>query len=179
MSVLKKVQDDAKMDMTPMIDCVFLLLIFFVLVIDLSQQDLEDLILPEVKHFEPDDNPPKMRPIINILQDGTVMYKGNKQYQPEVHKENYKPMMQILTGWKDDPNMELNGKWHTFGKRKVWLCEDPVLIRADKWTEWHYVGKFMMACSQSKDCAFWKLELAMSEEDKELKNVAKAKRMGK
>ena len=29
--------------MTPMIDCVFLLMIFFVLVIDLSQQELEEV----------------------------------------------------------------------------------------------------------------------------------------
>ena len=32
----------------------------------------------------------------------------------------------------------------------------------------------MMACSQSKDCAFWKLELAMSEQDKEIKSLKRA-----
>ena len=42
---MDEMKKDAKMDMTPMIDCVFLLMIFFVLVIDLSQQDLEALIL--------------------------------------------------------------------------------------------------------------------------------------
>jgi len=35
-------QEESDMDMTPMIDCVFLLMIFFVLVIDLSQKNLED-----------------------------------------------------------------------------------------------------------------------------------------
>jgi biopolymer transport protein ExbD len=164
-----KPDEKAEMDMTPMIDCVFLLMIFFVLVIDLSQKDLEDLILPEAIHVEEDKNPPEVRPIINIMQDGTVMYKGDPYYVPEVHKENYKPMLQILTNWKNDPNMKLKGETKKFGPRSIWLCDDPVLIRADKWTEWHYVGKFMMACSQSKDCAFWKLELAMSEEDKEKK----------
>jgi len=166
-----KPDEKAEMDMTPMIDCVFLLMIFFVLVIDLSQKDLEDLILPKAIHVEEDKNPPKVRPIINIMQDGTVMHKGNAYYSPDRDKENYKPLLQIFTHWKNDPNMELKGESKTFGKRKIWLCDDPVLIRADKWTEWHYVGKFMMACSQSKDCAFWKLELAMSEEDKELKNL--------
>ncbi len=166
-----KPDEKAEMDMTPMIDCVFLLMIFFVLVIDLSQKDLEDLILPKAIHVEEDKNPPKVRPIINIMQDGTVMHKGNPYYSPERDGENYKPMLQVFTHWKNDPNMELKGETKTFGKRKIWLCDDPVLIRADKWTEWHYVGKFMMACSQSKDCAFWKLELAMSEEDKELKNL--------
>ncbi|MHC4814302.1 MAG: biopolymer transporter ExbD [Planctomycetota bacterium] len=171
-----KPDEKAEMDMTPMIDCVFLLMIFFVLVIDLSQKDLEDLILPKAIHVEEDDSPPEVRPIINIMQDGTVMHKGNEHYVPDRDGENYKPMLQILTHWKNDPNMKLKGETLKLGPRTIWLCDDPVLIRADKWTEWHYVGKFMMACSQSKDCAFWKLELAMSEEDKELKNLAKVKR---
>jgi biopolymer transport protein ExbD len=169
-----KPDEKAEMDMTPMIDCVFLLMIFFVLVIDLSQKDLEDLILPKAIHVEEDKNPPKVRPIINIMQDGTVMHKGSAYYVPDRDKENYKPMLEILTSWKNNPNMDLKGETKVMGKgRKIWLCDDPVLIRADKWTEWHYVGKFMMACSQSKDCAFWKLELAMSEEDKELKLLRK------
>ena len=41
----KKVQEELDMEMTPMIDCVFLLMIFFVLGIDLSQQDLEIVII--------------------------------------------------------------------------------------------------------------------------------------
>jgi hypothetical protein len=51
---------------------------------------------------------------------------------------------------------------------KMSVINDPLLIRADKWTEWHYVGKVMEACVFPQ-AAFWKLELAMSEEDKELK----------
>ena len=61
------------MDMTPMIDCVFLLMIFFVLVIDLSQKNLEDLILPRAEFQEPDDEPPENRPILNVLQNGTCL----------------------------------------------------------------------------------------------------------
>ena len=94
-----KPDEKAEMDMTPMIDCVFLLMIFFVLVIDLSQKDLEDLILPKAIHVEEDKNPPDVRPIINIMQDGTVMHKGEARYIPDVHKENYKPMLQILADW--------------------------------------------------------------------------------
>ncbi|MHC4515866.1 MAG: ExbD/TolR family protein [Planctomycetota bacterium] len=177
MSTPRRRRQDAPLDMTPMIDCVFLLMVFFVLVIDLSQQDLEDLVLPQARHVEPDQDPPAVRPIVNIMQDGTLMYKGNKQYVPEVHGENYQPMAEMLTDWKHNSNMKLNGKWTQLGPdRNVWLCDDPVLVRADKWTEWHYVGKFMTACSRSKDCAFHKLELALSEEDKELKNLEKVRR---
>ncbi|MFN9332118.1 MAG: ExbD/TolR family protein, partial [Planctomycetota bacterium] len=59
------VQQYVEMDITPMFDCVFLLMIFFVLVIDLSQKNLEDLILPRAVFQEPDDKPPENRPVIN------------------------------------------------------------------------------------------------------------------
>ena len=49
MNIEKMVKEELDMDMTPMIDCVFLLMIFFVLVIDLSQKNLEDLILPRAE----------------------------------------------------------------------------------------------------------------------------------
>ena len=83
MANMKTVQEDAKMDMTPMIDCVFLLMIFFVLVIDLSQQDLEDLILPKAVFMEPDDDTQGVRPIVNIPQSGDIFYHGTKYYDVE------------------------------------------------------------------------------------------------
>ena len=54
-------KQNVEMDMTPMIDCVFLLMIFFVLVIDLSQKNLEDLILPRAVFQEPDEKPQSRR----------------------------------------------------------------------------------------------------------------------
>ena len=54
---VKQAQEEAEMDMTPMIDVVFLLIIFFVLVIDLSQRELEDLILPKATYAVLDEEP--------------------------------------------------------------------------------------------------------------------------
>jgi hypothetical protein len=53
MDVRKIVQQNIEMDMTPMIDCVFLLMIFFVLVIDLARRPGRS-VLPRVFQ-EPDD----------------------------------------------------------------------------------------------------------------------------
>ena len=64
---MEEMKKDAKMDMTPMIDCVFLLMIFFVLVIDLSQHDLEALILPKADYQELDENPQDIRPIVLVV----------------------------------------------------------------------------------------------------------------
>ena len=175
MASLDAVMEDAKMDMTPMIDCVFLLMIFFVLVIDLSQQDLEDLILPKAEFREPDDDAPDLRPVVNILQTGSLYYKGTVYYNTR-DGENYKGMEKLLREWRKELDLNmlpLQGKGTTPSKTNPLVPDDPVLIRADKWTEWHYIGKFMTQCSQPY-AAFWKLELAMSEEDKEEKMITRA-----
>ena len=170
MAKMDVVQEDAKMDMTPMIDCVFLLLIFFVLVIDLSQQDLEDLILPQAKFRQPDDNPPDLRPVVNILQTGDMYYKKTAYYESAKHGENYSGMEKLLREWRKELPLTMKPLFENKppGSTNPKIPDDPVLIRADKWTEWPYIGKFMTACSQPY-AQFWKLELAMSEEDKEEK----------
>lgn len=168
MDVRKLVQQNVDMDMTPMIDCVFLLMIFFVLVIDLSQKNLEDLILPRAEYQEPDDKPPENRPIINVLQNGAVVYEKNVIYDPSVHGKNYAPIKQLLIDIRRQGLLtkRLTLKEENIGGKMVGLIDDPILIRADKWTEWNYIGEIMKQCSQP-EIAFWKVELAMSEQDKE------------
>lgn len=168
MDVRKLVQQNVEMDMTPMIDCVFLLMIFFVLVIDLSQKNLEDLILPRAVYQEPDDKPPENRPIINVLQNGSVVFEKQVAYDPAVHGKNFAPIKQLLLDIRQQGlnTGRLKLKEEDIGGKMVPLIDDPILIRADKWTEWHYIGEIMKQCSQP-EIAFWKVELAMSEQDKE------------
>jgi biopolymer transport protein ExbD len=160
----KEAQQTQEMDMTPMIDCVFLLMIFFVLIIDLSQTNLEDLILPKAQYQQADDSPPENRPVINLLQTGAVYYKGKMQYDPAVHGSDYSGILRMLKLIKQTGNVKT--KTENLGGRDVELVDDPILLRADKWTEWHFVGEVMKQCSQP-EAAFWKVELAMSEKDKE------------
>lgn len=164
----KIAQEVHEIDMTPMIDCVFLLMIFFVLVIDLSQKSLEDLILPRAEFQQPDDQPPDNRPIINVLQSGAVVYNQKVMYDPAVHGTNYAPIKQMLVEIRRRGELEKTLKFteETIGGRVVKLVDDPILVRADKWTEWHYIGEIMKQCSMP-EIAFWKVELAMSEHDKE------------
>lgn len=168
MNVEKIVQEDIDMDMTPMIDCVFLLMIFFVLVIDLSQKNLEDLILPRAVFMEPDDAPPENRPIINVLQNGTVIFGGDVFFDPTKDGKNYGKIKQLLldirTKGVAEKTLKLVQK--DIGGAFAEVIDDPILIRADKWTEWHYVGEIMKQCSQP-DIAFWKVQLALSDQDKE------------
>jgi len=166
--VRKMVTQNIEMDMTPMIDCVFLLMIFFVLVIDLSQKNLEDLILPRAVFLEADDKPPENRPILNVLQNGTVIYNGKVFYDPLVHGKDYSKIKDLLLGIRQQGlnTNKLKLKEEMVGGRMIKLIDDPILVRADKWTEWNYIGEIMKQCSQP-DIAFWKVELALSEQDKE------------
>lgn len=164
MNVEKMVQEDVEMDMTPMIDCVFLLMIFFVLVIDLSQKDLEDLILPMAKFQQPDESPDPNRQIINVLQNGSVVYKQKVYYDRLRDGSNYAPINALL---KQIRQVGLNNKTlNLVDKDGIQVIDEPILIRADKWTEWHFVGEVMKQCSQP-DIAFWKVQLALSEQDRE------------
>lgn len=168
--VNKMVQQNVEMDMTPMIDCVFLLMIFFVLVIDLSQKNLEDLVLPRAQFIEPDDKPTEGRPIINVLQNGTVVYNKTEAYNPAKDGKDYKKIRDLLLAIRAEglAKKSLHTKEETIAGRVVLLIDEPILVRADKWTEWHYVGEIMKQCSMP-DVAFWKVELALSEQDKETK----------
>jgi hypothetical protein len=161
-------QEEVTMDMTPMIDCVFLLIIFFVLVIDLSQQNLEDLILPKALYAVPDEKPPENRPVVNIMQDGRIVYKGNTKYDPVKDGDNFAGIQGMLIEFRDKIATQDTIEKKQVGGTMMTLINDPLLIRADKWTEWHYIGKFMEACVFPQ-AAFWKLELALSEKDKEEK----------
>lgn len=163
---MEEMKKDAKMDMTPMIDCVFLLMIFFVLVIDLSQQDLEALILPKADYQELDENPPDIRPIVNINQRGEMIFKLRTWYDPAETPDDPTGIDELLQHFKQDIVPEADLEATTIGTTTMVLVNTPILIRADKWTEWVHITKLMERCSQPT-AAFWKLELAMSEQDKE------------
>jgi biopolymer transport protein ExbD len=72
-------------DMTPMIDLTFLLIIFFIVVNDLSKTELEDLKLP-IAIQAGKDVPPPNRPILNVrwYAPGKMPAGVQKQYQQQL-----------------------------------------------------------------------------------------------
>lgn len=97
-------QTDMDMDMTPMIDVVFLLIIFFMVITDLTQQDLEDVDLPVAAHAKPDTpDPNEWRPILNVIYDGEIIYKKKTYYDPELNtgKNKYDDLKVLLKDFAD------------------------------------------------------------------------------
>ena len=145
-----------EMDMTPMIDVVFQLIIFFVLITDMSQSDLEELKLPVAKNAVQDKPDPKVvRPVLNILPDGTMITKRKELYDPEKDEmteiERYLSDQARMMPKKKDPDVGVD------------LPDNPLLIRADKNTEFKYIQKIMEVCGK-KGIQIWKLQLAAAED---------------
>jgi len=145
-------QTEMEMNMTPMIDVVFLLIIFFMVITDLTQKDLEDLQLPIAVNAKPDKpDPNEFRPIVNITIDGSMWVRKRKYYDPE-NPDDYKEIKAFLTDVADRM------------KRKDNLPDEPLLIRADKYTPFKEVQKLMEQCGY-KGIQIWKVQFAASEAD--------------
>jgi biopolymer transport protein ExbD len=63
---------DVVLQMTSMIDIVFLLNVFFMLVNDMTTLQVESITLPIAYQATDDTHPPKGRIVVNVLNDGVV-----------------------------------------------------------------------------------------------------------
>ncbi len=152
-------ETDMEMDMTPMIDVVFLLIIFFMIITDMSQADLEELKLPVAENADPDKPPPgTVRPVLNIKQAGTILAKRDVIFDPE-NSDEYKKLQTYLYSQASAMPKE------PIDKNKPGVDMIPggnLLIRADQNTPFKYIQKVMGICGLEK-IKLWKLQLAAAE----------------
>jgi len=159
-------QVEAEMDMTPMIDCVFQLIIFFMILTDMSQKDLEVLYLPKVEVADPDKpNPKEQRPVINMLSNGEIWVKGVKYYDP-ANPDEYRELKSYLAkSTSFMPKVPLDDT-RPAGPGNPLLPDWPLLIRADQACPAFHVQKVMEQCG-AEGIKIWKVELAAAEVDAE------------
>jgi len=73
--------------MTPMIDLVFLLIVFFTLVLNFATADQNERVkLPVSELAQPPDMPPTEPITLHVLTNGDVIYNGNEYSLPELKK---------------------------------------------------------------------------------------------
>ncbi len=185
MSKKRNIDTSIEVDLTPMIDVTFLMIIFFIIVNDLTQQELEDLKLPlalEAGH----DDPPKGRPILNILgctcnstnpdkhppecRIGAIIYKKQALYKrvgwesrgiDPFHKgrpDYYWKLAQEMTRWAERMEHKVDPDHPDLGS----LPDEPILIRADRNTPFKYIAKIMETCTR-EGIRIWRVQLAASE----------------
>ena len=83
MGIKIEMGEDTTMNMTPMIDIIFNLVIFFMLTLDLSSKEYEPLTLAFAQRGVEDRDDPadpiaSRKVIVNVLPDGNIIVKGNK-----------------------------------------------------------------------------------------------------
>ncbi len=138
---------DLPLNMTPMIDVVFLLIIFFMIVIDLSQKELEDIVLPRASECQKDDpSAEKWRKIVNLTSDGNMIIRKKPYSLDTLQSELYR--------WKNSGLFENEADGH---------CSKPILVRTDRGTEMKHVQKVMFICGMEQ-LKIYKIELACGQD---------------
>ena len=135
------------MNMTPMIDVVFLLVIFFMIVTDLTQQELEELKLPEADMAQKDENPLEKRLVVNIDKEGRYIVRRNDRG--------------VVDDCLDEIRDELAAAASFFPRGEDGCSKQAVLIRADEKTAFEYIQKVMQICSE-EPVRIRKIELGCS-----------------
>jgi biopolymer transport protein ExbD len=149
---------DAELNMTPMIDVVFNLIIFFMIVTDMSQKELEQLTLPnstQAVEDEGDEN--ERRVIINIVKKDPENFEQNKEVEIFIKKVPY-----------DHDRLKEHLFTHAETKRDMEHPSQPsevfVLIRCDQDIRWREVQWVMQACADPA-VRIYKLQFATKKRD--------------
>jgi len=113
----------AELNMTPMIDIVFQLVIFFMLVSQVPRMEMENVTLPEAAQGEEPRAAPPGRVVINVLPDERYFVAGR---------------MHTLASVEGLLAQEA-------GARPA--ADVAVLVRSDRGTPWKAVGRVLRACA--------------------------------
>ena len=158
---------DTEMDMTPMIDIVFQLIIFFMLITDMSQKELETLVLPVAVTASPDKpDPNEIRPIVNIVSDGKIYVMGELKYDPD-NDDGYLELRAYLKTMADRMEKEPLEEGNPASPK---VPANPCLIRADQSTPFRHIQKVMELCGLT-GIQIWKIQLAAAESTPEGERV--------
>ena len=154
MSYKKPAQDEAKPNLTPMIDMTFLLVVFFMLTIDLSQKEYVALELPYARAGIEDKETPIPRLTVNLLPSGDIKFKGNvwplATGQPLEQRAALVALRNELQRLTADPEMRMEDRSSLI----------PVMIHGDRDARWQYVQWIMQICAEPT-IGVWKIQFAV------------------
>ena len=135
--------EELDLNMTPMLDIVFNLIIFFMIVTDLTQKELEQLQLPKASEAIKDEGEEiKKRMIINITKEGLILISRNEYTLETLQRRLYEFA---------EANRDEEG-----------LCDEPVLVRADFNTDFQHIQAAMQRCADPA-IKIWKIQLAAAQ----------------
>lgn len=126
-----------KMDLTSMIDVVFLLIIFFILVTEMAKADTEPLVLPKAAEAVADKPRQERRVIVNVVRSGNVVVRRK-----------------TLNAVELDRVLQLEAQ--LAGRDAKGLSKLFVLIRGDIEVQYRTVQQVLTAAAKQR---IWRIEL--------------------
>ena len=124
-------------DMTPMIDCTFQLIIFFMLVMDMSTAQLEPVVLPAASKAVKEKFEDTTMLVINIMKDGAIKINGKTFINPKKDGDDAKKLEDLFESRRQNKTyQEVPGK-------AEWV-KYPMLIRCDRSTPFEHIQKVLM-----------------------------------
>jgi len=135
----RRQNDPCPVDMTPMIDVVFQLIIFFIVTINMEQSYQKDIELEDAKNGEEitEDNTDESTMTVEIDKSGRIFMSGALLSRKQLR-------------WI------IKNRYNRMG-------EFPLYIRADRRTRHSKVRKVMDVCTES---GIWKIDFVAKKEDK-------------
>jgi biopolymer transport protein ExbD len=123
---LRKAQPEVgcRINITPLVDVVFLLIIFFMTVSQMYRPPAEQLDLPEAESGKTTEEMPAGVVVVNVHPDGRVVVANRLETAASLDR------LLAETVRRGDPETA------------------SVLIRADRHTPWNHVGAIMHACAR-------------------------------
>ena len=123
-------------NMTPMIDVVFQLIIFFMLIMDMSKAQLEPLTLPSARKAIKEKFVDTSMLVMNVMKDGAIKINGKTYWRPKDGDDMKKLEDEFEARRQNKAYQEVAGK-------ADWV-KYPVLIRCDRSTHFEHLQKILM-----------------------------------
>ena len=149
--------DDLELNLTPMIDVVFNLVVFFMIVIDLTQKEKEILRLPWSAAAVEEIDPDELRVIINIQKADPDNWEPGGPVEILIKRLPYDlDSLKLELGRMADRKRDLT---HEAQPSEIF-----VLIRCDQDIRWREVQWVMQACADP-EVRIYKLQFATRRPD--------------
>ncbi|MBI4835242.1 MAG: biopolymer transporter ExbD [Planctomycetes bacterium] len=156
-------------DMTPMIDCVFQLIVFFMLVTDFANP-MSAVELPSAKNAQEDKTPPDERLMVELVHEapggvcGNLIYDSSKNlvepcceddhWRIKVERKYITPSQ--LEAYLIIEGSKFPGRLPPRKNEKIGLSLRPLMIRSDAGAVYQMVEKVFAACARAR---IYKIEI--------------------
>ncbi|MGH7144447.1 MAG: ExbD/TolR family protein [Planctomycetota bacterium] len=147
--VAEESKTSAEMSMTPMIDCVFQLIIFFMVCTEVKQSEDADVQLPVTRYAVLDIHPPFNRVVINCVWIPHTSPGGDYKVTERIEVRNHFYDQKQLQDYLELQDRNLRMKDHMSLDKTSALSKLFIKIRADARCKWSTVQMAQMACTMA------------------------------